>query len=62
MWYVANEKRIKYVDFHCCAVEKTKNKKTKFLKPNYSLVVSLGLAVVGLTIDTLLQRSCDFSR
>ena len=47
---MANEKRIKYVDFNCCAVE---NKKQN-LKPNYNLVVSLGLAVVGLTIDTLL--------
>ena len=52
---MANEKRIKYVDFHCCAVENKKQKKKKTnLKPNYSLVVSLGLAVVGLTIDTLL--------
>ena len=52
VWYVANEKIIKYVDFHCCAVENKKQKTN--LKPNYSLVVSLGLAVVGLTIDTLL--------
>ena len=49
---MANEKRIKFVDFHCCAVENKKQKTN--LKPNYSLVVSLGLAVVGLTIDTLL--------
>ena len=56
---MANEKRIKYVDFHCCAVENKKQKTN--LKPNYSLVVSLGLAVVGLTIDTLLRGPVIFA-
>ena len=35
-------------DFHCCAVEKRRN-----LELKYNLVASLGLPVVGLTIDSL---------
>ena len=41
-------KRHKYIDIQCCAVEKRRNS-----EPIYYLVVSLWLAVVGLTIGTL---------